>query len=263
VFIKEGEAIKISIAIKRNNKNSVTELKQLHNDSQRALWILKEWKDSGYDSSLSIEEIREALEDFEFSVYSPSIGKAFNRAGNMIIRNKSDSIVKYKIAQPGRQLLDNILLPSAMAVHYIEPGKQWTARNKLGELGKTLKGELLISDRYYGKRTANILAELLESNTKIRFLTSQTSEDTGTLKIVFSDLIRENKGLEMRIYPNRSELHDRYILSENALIIIGHGIKDLGGSESFVVRFGPEIAGDVMSMLRSTFENRWKRSVNI
>lgn len=38
---------------------------------------------------------------------------------------------------------------------------------------------------------------------------------------------KENKNFEIKNYINH-DIHDRYIISENSVIIPGHGIKDLG-----------------------------------
>jgi len=58
-------------------------------------------------------------------------------------------------------------------------------------------------------------------------------------------------------------LHDRYILSDNQLILLGHGLKDIGNKDSFFIRLPDTMAADLIGTVRDTFDEKWSRSVEI
>ena len=52
-------------------------------------------------------------------------------------------------------------------------------------------------------------------------------------------------------------------MSDNGLIIIGHGIKDLGSKESFIVALFDEEIKSLIPTLAESFEDKWKRSSHL
>ncbi|MCX6777380.1 MAG: hypothetical protein NT157_00665, partial [Candidatus Micrarchaeota archaeon] len=74
---------------------------------------------------------------------------------------------------------------------------------------------------------------------------------------------KEFKKIEFRRLPDAFELHDRYIVADNALVIVGQGLKDLGKKESFVVYLPLELTCSFIPTLRKVFEERWKRSQKV
>ena len=60
-----------------------------------------------------------------------------------------------------------------------------------------------------------------------------------------------------------SDIHDRYIISSDSLVILGHSIKDLGGSESFAVKLDKNLIADMYETVKSNFDRRWRISNTI
>ena len=52
-------------------------------------------------------------------------------------------------------------------------------------------------------------------------------------------------------------MHDRYVLTDDMLILVGHGLKDIGGKESFVIRLDGEVARDLIATLAPSFDAKW------
>jgi len=42
------------------------------------------------------------------------------------------------------------------------------------------------------------------------------------------------------------------------MFLLGHGLKDIGGKESFVIRLNKELAPNLIKDVRSKFDERWK-----
>jgi len=229
----------------------------------KVLWTLAAAKEAGYKTPLTVLDIRNLLETFEVALTPTQISDALSRAGDKIIKKDLGSSRGYLIALPGRAVLEKLTAVDGVDVFYVEPGKRWSARRKVEQLAGSLDGQLLINDRYYGERTIYALEVFSERKENVRFITAQTSESKSKLSILFRDLMNEKTNLEVRLFPRERELHDRYILSDNALVLLGHGIKDLGGSESFVVVLDSRVVQDVISMVRASFESRWNSSAPI
>jgi hypothetical protein len=58
-------------------------------------------------------------------------------------------------------------------------------------------------------------------------------------------------------------LHDRYILSDDQLILLGHGLKDIGNKDSFAIRIPKTMAEDLLKTVRDNFDAKWSHSLEI
>jgi len=74
---------------------------------------------------------------------------------------------------------------------------------------------------------------------------------------------KEFKKISIRIYPKEYELHDRYVLSGDTLILLGRGIQDIGEKESFVIVIKGKVGEDLRKTLISKFNERWTKSSNL
>jgi len=197
---------------------------------------------------LSADEIVAALEATSISVNKNSIVKAFARAGKKINQRMEDGETLYRIMIPGRKEVELLTRQDALTIAYIEGGKPRTARKILSEILQGLSGEVRICDPYYGIRTLDALDYILPK-CNVRFLSSQTSENLIKLHGAINDFKREHQNTEFRLSAEPKALHDRYILSSESLYLLGHGIKDIGNKESFIVGISKDYAEDVLESL--------------
>lgn len=120
-----------------------------------------------------------------------------------------------------------------------------------------LKGIIRICDPYYGVRTLDTL-DHLPKTCSIRFLTANTNDSKRKIQGALRDFIKERPTCEFRLAANSRDIHDRYIVTTDGLFLLGHGIKDIGGKESFVIRLEKGLAPDLLKEVRSRFDDRWK-----
>ena len=99
------------------------------------------------------------------------------------------------------------------------------------------------------------LLERFKKN-KIRFLFSKKQSKLGERDI--EDFKYEYGNIIFRKYEN-NHLHDRYIISNNMLLIIGHGLS-LRNKETFLILLDDSVAKDLRLSLLQTFDRRWKIS---
>lgn len=208
---------------------------------------------------LSLNEIIESLDRLGVAVNRIRLVRALAGAGNRIRRVEVKGVTKYKVMTVGRQGVEDIISITGPQVVYMEGDKPRTARKKLKDIIATMRGTIRICDPYYGVRTLDIL-ELFPSRCDIRFLTAKTTEKSAKIKSAISDFKKEYPKVEIRIYPRDRELHDRYVIAGNRLLIIGHGIKDIGNKESFIIQVDSTYAGDLIRMLLNIFDQRWSSS---
>jgi len=230
---------------------------------EAGLWCLYISKNKFSKDYLRAEEIGDILQDYlGIPIKTIKIIRAFARAGDKIIVRKADK--DYKITWPGEEYLKSLKIENPLTVIYLAPNKPVTAESSLNNLIKSIKkGNLLVTDPYYGLKTLKTLCEFAEYHKSVQFLTAQLGggEKVSIVNNFLEDLKKEYKNkVEIRIYPNKNELHDRYILSKDIFFIIGQGLKDLGNRESLIIGVEDNYGKDIRKILEKTFWERWNKS---
>lgn len=207
---------------------------------------------------LTAEHITACLEKAGIAITKRSIINALGRAGNKVSRvNTESGEVSYKLMILGKRELDNHVGRESMDVVRIEGGKPRTARIQLGEILTKLKGYVRICDPYYGVRTLDTL-DYIPKSCRVSFLTAKTSDSVRKIQGAIKDFKKENPNVEFRLTNNPADLHDRYIVTNALFIILGHGLKDIGGKESFMITLDNKLVPDLMKEVIHTFDTRWK-----
>ena len=212
--------------------------------------------------TLSATTISDALAGAGVAVTREQVRKAFNKAGDRIRVNSTGDGAYYQLMTKGRREVEDLIAPGPLEVSYIEAGKPHTARMFLKGMLGGLSGKVRISDPYYGERSLDTLAMILPACT-VQLLTAKDSGNAASLSRALQDFKREHPNVEIRRFPNPKKLHDRYILAGGDLLILGHGIKDIGERESFVIRISMTHASDLITDMEATFDSRWSLSVPI
>jgi hypothetical protein len=130
----------------------------------------------------------------------------------------------------------------------------------LAELLSGLSGIARICDPYFGLRTLETI-DHIPPKTNIRFLTSKTNESMPKARGAFHDFSKQRKNVEFRLLPPPNDLHDRYVLTDDELLLVGHGLKDIGNKESFVIRIEKTLAPDLLESLAQSFDAKWAGAV--
>lgn len=193
-----------------------------------------------------------------------------------------DDIVKIKIVGKGRNKkkywfpawIDKKIVEEKLSSPFIENealfltgNEAWTDTNKnLPNIIKILKGELRIIDPFYGNGTFFTLSKFGRDK-KIKFLSSKLgNEEQNNLtnfNINLKKFKHEFQNIKLKKYDKFYELHDRYIIADNALVLVGYGIKDFANKESFLVFLPQKTVSKFLPILKTIFEKRWKESSDI
>jgi hypothetical protein len=124
---------------------------------------------------------------------------------------------------------------------------------------KKAAGEVQILDKYFGLESLDFLQDF-QKNRHIRFLTTHPNRNLGQLQREVARFKKEFPNSEFKAYPSPHELHDRYLLFGEEVWFVGHGIKDIGAKESFVVILQDPFGKDIRKTLRDSFDVRWAQS---
>lgn len=209
---------------------------------------------------LSSEAILSCLENAGVSLKKNTITKSFARADNKISRKNINNSKVYKIMTKGKQEIASFFSRSnSTRIILVNNSEPYTTYLKIGDFLNCLAGEIKICDPYLGTRTYTILSNINKSNS-IKFLTVNVVGNKNKAKTIHKDFIKEYPNFQLRVFPNRSEIHDRYILSDDQLMIVGHGLKDIGNKESFFLVLEKTDCKDIYKLLSDNFEDRWKRA---
>jgi hypothetical protein len=141
---------------------------------------------------------------------------------------------------------------------YFEPDTRHTAKRLLkNQVFSGLTGSLKIVDPYCSERTLDMLSNLKGRPVKVLTRLENLKErDRAKFVRDVADFKTENHDIEFRDYPN-ADIHDRYIISEDKVTLIGHSMKDLGAKESFAVVLGRENYKEIYEALDNNFTRRW------
>ena len=150
---------------------------------------------------------------------------------------------------------------------FVTGADAWTDSNEsFPKIIDALNGDLCVVDKFYGNGTFSILTKFGKKR-KVRFLSAVLGDEEQKNKADFDSNLRKFKGqfknIKLKKYDKFWELHDRYIIANNALVVIGYGIKDFGNKESFVIFLPKNEVAKFLPILKSIFEKRWKQSSDI
>jgi len=235
------------------------------NPLEMGLWVLWVAKDKLQIKKLTSEQIASVIRDVkEISIDAKSINYSFTPAKGKVHIYHENGEVYFEIMKPGKDHLLSLIKQGSVEVFYFELGQKYSTKKMLSRgILEELQGKLKIVDPYCGERTLDILKDV--KNKSIEFLTRvenlQEKERSRFLREL-QDFKSEYQMIEFRNYPN-SDIHDRYIISENSLVILGHSLKDLGSKESFAIVLNKESSKNIAEALVENFNRRWKQATEL
>lgn len=251
--------------IKEADTNDYPDFSKYSRPLDMALWVLWVAKDEAGERKLTGEQIASIIiETQEISANANSIVNALNRASDKVHRYYEDNNVYFEIMKPGKEYLMSLTISDLVNVVYFEPERKFTAKRLLkNQILENLTGNLKIVDPYCGDRTLDILESIKDRNVKLltRVENLRDREKQKLLREI-TDFKTENPTIEIRNYPH-SDIHDRYIISESEVVIIGHSIKDLGAKETFAIILDSDKNIDIYEVLHNNFNRRWNISTVI
>jgi len=213
-----------------------------------------------YPEFITASAISDLLLRADVSLNSVRAQRALARAGDAVARKGRGRGTEFRIVGQGERLLEERVGNQGPLTLYITGKSPWSDRRfVVKEAMKKASGDVRILDKYFGMESLDFLQNL-QKYRRIRFLTAHPSKNLGHLQREVGRFKKEFPNAEFKAYPMPHELHDRYVLFEKEAWLVGHGIKDIGGKESFVVLLQDPFGKDIRNTLFHSFEGRWANS---
>lgn len=229
-----------------------------------ALWILQE-KFGFFDQHFTTDVLEQVLLRCGTSFYAKEIERSFTRAARNLHKTVDVSgRSMFMITEKGKQHLRKFQDAENIEIIFVEGEKHRTAFRKFSEIIEKTKGKIMLVDKFYSRKSLDTLEEFGKKR-EIEFLTAKMSsgENPNKFKKELARFKKEFKKISIRIYSKEYELHDRYVLSGDTLILLGRGIQDIGEKESFVIVIKGKVGEDLRKTLISKFNERWTKSSNL
>jgi len=139
---------------------------------------------------------------------------------------------------------------------FVEGDKPHTERKRLAATLEALSGDVCVCDPYFGPGVLTAIEHLRDCDS-VRCLTRDLGPGgKTTAQQQIRDFVREYPNASFA-YVGSGDLHDRYVLTIDRLLLIGHGLKDFGTKESFVLVLDQQFAEDTIKNVRTTFDLHW------
>lgn len=230
---------------------------------EMGLWVLWVAKEEMGINKLTALQIALIIKDvYEVSIKTRALVNSFNKSkGKKVHTHKENGVTTYEIMKAGKDHLK----PNEedVIVHYFEPNNKFKSKRILAEdILSNLKGDLKIIDPYCDKKTLDVLES--SGKSKIQILTKINNISDARKQRSFlrelQDFKQDYPNVEFRDY-SKNDIHDRYVISDDAFIIIGYSIKDFGKKETFITIFKNNM--DIYNQLVGNFDVKWKNSKSL
>jgi len=168
-----------------------------------------------------------------------------NAAGNAATRKYKNRPREFAITAAGEQSLR-----SETTILLIDPERAIQATATLHGLLGSLKGTVRVCDPYLDSATIEHL-DACAAGVEIRLLT-QVVRDSGSLRRLIAAAAAQGRNLQIRVVA-APHLHDRYLMDDDKLTLLGTSLNGFGKKQSFVIRAGE----DIRDLVRVAFDAGW------
>ncbi len=228
----------------------VPDIHSLSRVLDRALWVLANSKREGHEYSSAAEVARRLTGLHKIATDADAVRMGFKRAPRGLVHaKKQDGRTTYAIMEEGERYLSGLGGPRVVL---IEPDKAYSSRRKVEEFFQGCSGLIRICDPHVDTRTFDPLTAVPKGS-EIRLLTSNVYDSARVQKEIEA-YKQEYSLLEVRV--SRDNLHDRYIILEDRIWLVGHSLNGLGKREAFIINLGQ----DLRSQMLALFDRRWATS---
>lgn len=223
-------------------------------DRLQVFWVLAASKPEPAVQSLTPAQIADILQE--------SCGIAMTRQRVMAILSQSAGFVavsrragrkQFRIMKRG----EDDLAGNAFEPIVIDPERPHSTTRPVKEIMQKLTGDIRICDPHVSSGTLDYVAQSSQV-ASIKLLTENV-QDSSRMKRDLAALTKEHSAkLEIRV-SQAGQIHDRYILHKDGMLLVGTSLKDLGKKQSLVVQLSTSFAAE----MSRAFDREWNRATKL
>jgi hypothetical protein len=208
----------------------------LSDDRLRVFWVLAVTKDDPALAYLTPAQISDILCDDEgIHVPRQRVAGILQKERGTVAKKRQEGKNLYRIMRQGI----GELAPASLSSVYVDPEQALTQIRRMEEVLATLKGALKVCDPYIENRSLDFLAEC-KSASSVSLLTSSVLKESKLRRDLTAYEKEHGRKIEIRVSPGGA-LHDRYILHEEGMLLLGTSLNGFARKQSFLVSLGPDI----------------------
>jgi hypothetical protein len=236
------------------DKSGLPDVHSLNDERLQVLWVLAAAKRGPEVQGLSANAISEILRD--------GCGIAMSRqrvAG--ILQSETRCVARQGNSNPPRYLImrygEDELLGSGFRPMFIDPSQALTSIRAVEQLFGELQGNVRVCDTYVDSRTIDYLA-LSSAASSVRLLTENIQDNSRFKRDLGAFAKQHMVPLEVRA-ATPGQFHDRYVLHDNGMYLLGSSLKDIGKKQSIIVTLPTDFSRE----MSKAFERLWATATKI
>lgn len=144
------------------------------------------------------------------------------------------------------------MLGASKPVVLVDPAKALQETRDLETVLSEIKGAVKICDPYLDSRTLDFIAAMSNASS-VKLLTEKVTDAPKIGRELPAAAKQIGAQIEVRVAA-RGVLHDRYIIHDGGMLVLGTSLNSFGLKQSFVSKVGH----DVRTATASFFDDRWK-----
>jgi len=222
----------------------------LTDDLDVALWVLLVGSEKLEIESLTAAEIAEvATHTFRRGLTRQRAASSLRLERKLVTRTPGTTPTRFIILRAG---IDRVKGHQTDVV-VVDPVNAFTALRRLDAILSCVKGEAKMCDPYIDDKTLLALTSV-PTTVKIKLLTLNVS-DPSQFRRRFQAYHKEYGNLEIRV-SSSTDLHDRYLIDQSQMWLLGQSLNGIGKKQSFIVAMGQ----DTRAAMDRAFTERWNRA---
>lgn len=215
-------------------------------DLDRVLVALVNFKQQGSDWLTATQISAFLRDDYGIGIHWRRIESLLQSNRDLAGRRKHDRHWQYMVLQAGCDRFSS----AGSSIVFVDPGKAMQATLSLHSFLQSLSGTARICDPYLDPTTLDHLSACAHA-LAIRLLTKNV-KDSGRVRTLLSAARTEGRNIEVRVTAS-APLHDRYVIDDKKMLILGTSLNGFGKKQGFVVQAGE----DVRCIVVQAFDNAW------
>lgn len=148
-------------------------------------------------------------------------------------------------------------IASGASVVLVDPARALQEVRDLEKVLGQLKGTVTICDPYLDCRTLDFVGSI-KGATSVKFLTERVTDEDKVRRDLKAVEKQIGASVEVR-KASKGLLHDRYIIHDGGMLILGTSLNNFGMKQSFISKAG----NDVREATIAYFAGRWDSSTSL
>lgn len=225
----------------------------LPGDRLRLLWILSRAEEISGSPLMTPAEISNVLRDaHQINVPWQRVEAILAREDDAVARRKKGGRRAYQLMRSGLSEIQSL----SSGVVVINPEQALSSIRRFQVVLQSLKGDIRICDPYTDPRTIDMLAEC-RSAESVKLLTVNIYKERSVRRDMAAFLVEHEAPLSIRVAETPT-LHDRYIIHDEGMLLVGASLNGIGKKQCFVV----EVGWDIRDATLSVFNAAWAKATS-